>query len=120
MRTAPILIALSLLAGCVGPRYDWGNYEDSLYRHYRNPAEQNQFSTELATTLARAEASGKVPPGLYAEYGYQLYEAGRYAEARNYFEKENALWPESRVLMARLIELCAKAQDKADQPETQP
>ncbi|OPZ58697.1 MAG: hypothetical protein BWY87_01341 [Deltaproteobacteria bacterium ADurb.Bin510] len=120
MRKAPILIVLVALTGCAGQRYEWGGYEDTLYRHYRRPAEAAEFTTRLGDDLHRAETSGKVPPGLYAEYGYALYEAGRYAEAQDYFKRESDLWPESRVLMARLIELCAKAQARAAQPEARP
>lgn len=106
------LILLALLSGCATQRYDWGNYESALYQHYRNPADQNLFATELAGTLARAESRGKVPPGLYAEYGYELYAAGRPDEAQVYFKKESALWPESRVMMTRLIDLCQKSANK--------
>mgnify|MGYP003591122687 CR=1 FL=1 len=104
---------LTLLAGCAGPRYEWGSYEPALYQHYRSPGEQAAFTSALAESLTRGEAKGKVPPGLYAEYGYQLYEAGRYDEAKAYFQKESAKWPESRVLMTRLIELCEQGRRKA-------
>ncbi len=59
---------------------------------------------DLKTVVLQAEQAGKrVPPGVYAEYGYALYEEGQYGPAIEYFKKEHEQWPESRVLMEKMI-----------------
>lgn len=103
------LMALALLAaaatGCAPQRaYHWGRYDAALYQHYQNPAEREAWLTSLKTTLLEAQQEGRrVPPGLFAEYGYALLEEGSTREAVVYFEKEKATWPESAVLMEKMI-----------------
>ena len=107
-------ITVLVLTGCVQRRYDWNNYDQELYNHYKNPAETEQFIAGLKQSVERSEASGKVPPGLYAEYGYILYETGNYPEAIKFFTKEQNRWPESRALMAKMIDNSRKKTAKAE------
>jgi hypothetical protein len=101
------ILAMALATGaCTGPRsyYHWGSYNEALYAHYRAPQERQAWIEALKTTILEAEqASEKVPPGIYAEYGYALFEEGQGPQAIAYFEKEKALWPESRFLMEKMI-----------------
>lgn len=106
----PRILAVALLAAstsaCVGRQtmYHWGAYDSALYGHYRNPSEREAWITALRTTIGEAEQEGRrVPPGLYAEYGYALVEEGNTREAIAYFQKEKAQWPESAVLMDKMI-----------------
>lgn len=100
-------VAALLVVGCVAPQqrlYAWGKYDSALYTHYKKPAERTQWVTNLKTIIAEAEQAGaKVPPGMYAEFGYALFEEGQRDGAVTYFEKEKALWPESRVFMDKMI-----------------
>ena len=101
-------IALVLLAsagpGCAPrTRYAWGKYDSTLYTHYKNPQDQEAYLERLGEIVREAEAQDRVPPGLYAEYGYALYQKGSTGEALAYFEKERAKWPESNVLMEKMI-----------------
>lgn len=58
----------------------------------------------LFKIIEESTANGMVvPPGIYADYGYGLYQIKNYQEAIQYFEKEKALWPEATPLMERLI-----------------
>jgi hypothetical protein len=102
-----LVLALALCAGgCAGPTsyYHWGRYNETLYAHYRAPQQREAWIEGLKTTILEAEqADRKMPPGVYAEYGYALFEEGLTAEAIVYFQKEKALWPESRFLMDKLI-----------------
>ena len=102
---ACILIStLLLVAGCAQPSlYVWDNYDQKLYDHYKNPAEYDQFVEGIKVTIEKGDESGKVPPGLYAEYGFVLYEKGKFEESLTYFKKESDKWPESRILMAKMI-----------------
>lgn len=112
---AAAVLSLSVLAqGCAsGRKYAWGNYDTTLYAHYRNPQDLGAHLERLEEIVRKAEAEspGRVPPGLYAEYGYALYEAGRTDEAIVWFEKEKAQWPESSVLMEKMIRNARRRQE---------
>lgn len=90
--------------GCAPPAlYQWGEYEDSLYRRY---VKEDIAGAEayLRETLVAAELKSRVPPGVYADYGFLLYRRGDYAGAIEKFEQEKRAFPESAALMSKLIE----------------
>ena len=87
-----ILIAVLITMGCVQTRYSWNNYDQKLYNHYKNPAAYDQYILDLSEIIASGEETGKVPPGIYAEYAFMLYEKGNFPEAINYFKKEQDKW----------------------------
>jgi hypothetical protein len=113
-----LLLAFALAAGgCAspGPRsyYHWGN--ETLYQHYHAPQERQAWVEGLKTTILEAEQAGdKIPPGIYAEYGYALFEEGETGPAIVYFRKEQALWPESRFLMEKMVR---NAEQRGRQPK---
>jgi hypothetical protein len=110
-------IAILMMTGCAAQgQYAWQNYDQKLYNHYKNPAKSEQFIEDLRDIIQYGEESGKVPPGIYAEYGYVLYEQGNFPEAIEYFKKEQAKWPESNVIMTKMIN---NAQKKSAQAEKQ-
>lgn len=111
-----IAVTILMITGCVQTRYSWQNYDQKLYNHYKNPAEYDQFVEDLKDIMEKGEDSGKIPPGIYAEYGYVLYEKGNFSEAINYFKKEQDKWPESNVIMTKMIN---NAQKKFAQAEKQ-
>lgn len=100
-----------LLLGCVAPgKYKWGNYESSLYASYKDPAQQAAYLAELERVTSLDKSQGKiVAPGLHAEYGYLLLQAGKHADAIRQFQAEKQKWPESTQLMDKLIQLASKA-----------
>jgi len=108
--------ALFVVIGCAPPRYAWNNYDYKLYQHYKNPAEYDQFVENLKEIIEDGEETGKVPPGIYAEYGFALYEKGNYQEAVKYFKLENDKWPESHVLMAKMIQNAQMRGKQGKQP----
>ena len=94
-------------AGCAQqrPMYHWAGYDGRLYQHYRHPQDQEAWAVSMREVVLAAEREGRtVPPGIYAEYGYALFEEGDHASAIAYFEKERDLRPESRALMDKMIE----------------
>jgi len=101
---ACMLVALTCGTGCA-PRslYDWGEYEDSLYLRY-NSSDFAQAETAVAETLPTTAHPSRVPPGVYADYGFLLYRRGDYARAIQFFEKEQTTYPESSLLMTKLID----------------
>lgn len=99
-----VMFLFALAQGCAPrTRYAWGKYDSTLYSHYKNPQDKEAHLERLKEIVQEAEAQDRVPPGLYAEYGYALYESGNIREALSYFEKEKAKWPESNVLMEKMI-----------------
>jgi hypothetical protein len=103
-RLFSVVLVILFLAGCAAqPRYTWCKYDCLLYDHYKNPVQNEEFIEALKEAVLKGEAAGQVPPGIYAEYGYVLYEQGNNPLAIQYFQKEADKWPESRVFMAKMI-----------------
>jgi hypothetical protein len=108
LRPIPLLVLLLLaLPGCA-PRttYHWGEYEDSLYKREKDTSEAGQARAfqMLEATIRDAEArKGRVPPGVYADYGYLLFRQGKTDEAVGFFRKEAETYAESRYLMEAII-----------------
>ncbi len=99
--------ALLLVAGCAagtgGRLYDWPGYERGLAEQL---LEHDPAAAEAAYARAIAESTqrrGRVPPGLYGDYGFLLYLRGDYAGAIAAFEREKTLFVEATPLMDRLI-----------------
>lgn len=102
------MVGLALLLGlgaCAQPKtmYTWGGYSGNLLGYYKNSYSLEQYSQKLRASIEQAEAKGKVPPGIYAEYGYALLETGDSQQALVYFAKESEAWPESAVFMSKII-----------------
>ena len=98
-----LTLPLLLFSSCAQTHYSWNGYDQALYDHYKSPAEREQYIETLRVIILSAEESGKIPPGLYAEYGYTFYEVGNYQQAIQYFQREADLWPESRYFMNKMI-----------------
>lgn len=103
------------LSGCAKTHYAWNNYDTNLYNHYKDPSQKEEFALKLKEALQDAEASKRVPPGIYAEYGFLLYEQGNSLQAIHYYQKEYDLWPESRFFMTKMIN-AAKKRIKPEKP----
>lgn len=102
--------ALLLAAGCAPQTmYTWRGYDDALYAHYKNPQDHAKHVERMRTIVTETEAAGvRMPPGVYAEYGYALLEESRFDESVTYFGKEKATWPESAVLMEKMVRNVAR------------
>ncbi len=104
LKSLPVPFSI-LLSGCApGGLFYWGDYEDSLYQRYieHNPAQAEIY---LQQTIAEAEHNRyRMPPGVYADYGFMLYRRGDKPAAIAYFSKEKETYPESSALMTKLIE----------------
>jgi len=100
------LAAVLCLAACAQPKllYTWGGYPEHLLKYQQKSSTLAEYARNLRQDISLAEAGGKVPPGLYAEYGYALLESGNAQEAVTYFAKESEAWPESAAFMHKMIE----------------
>ncbi|WP_194755491.1 DUF4810 domain-containing protein [Aliidiomarina indica] len=100
------LTAMLLLAGCQTNQhmYQWGNYEETLFTYFHEPAVKDEMLEKYLDFLARSSRDSKrVAPGLFAEAGTFLFEAGDFEGAIRFYELEAKLWPQSRPLMETLI-----------------
>jgi hypothetical protein len=106
-RIAVLAVALAC-AACRSaqppPLYRWSGYEQAVYEHQRAPQEREAWVASLwrVIEICRQKRT-RAPPGVYAEYGYALYEEGRTADAIPWFELEAKEWPESRVFMQKMV-----------------
>jgi hypothetical protein len=126
MRRLIPVIAVAALAlasvGCAGKTYvyAWGNYDDALYSFYKSPGERQKYVAALKAIILATERDGtKIPPGIYAEYGYALCEEGNAAEATAYYRREMQAWPASTVFMEKMI-AAAQRQPKPGPPQGPP
>lgn len=94
------------LAACQPPqKYYWGGYSSALYDYYADPAAEAAYEKTL-DDIVGAEAKGqKVPPGMYAEYGYEELSRGNADRAVDLFRHEKQAWPESAAFMDKAIAL---------------
>jgi len=104
------LLPAMLAAGCAGPgtMYEWGNYQPALLDNTKSD-DNEKFEEKLRETIEKGEEKDAVPPGVYAELGYVLLNSQRPAEAITYFEKEKSRFPESTVLMDKMIASAQRA-----------
>lgn len=115
LRSLMVLSAALVLTACAAPsKYNWGNYEGSLYSYYKDTSKTAEHAAELQRTITDSEATGKlVAPGLYAEYGFLMLQEGKSKDAIAQFEKEKAKWPESTYLMDNMIRLASSSSAKS-------
>lgn len=111
VRLCVLFLLFSFAYGCVTsqkPMYYWGNYSSSLYGLKKNPGEEtmNLHIKALDDIILKSkEMDLKVPPGIYAEYGMYLLQADKKAEAKEMFLAEKHIYPESSLLMDRMIKV---------------
>lgn len=102
-----IILLVLLLTACQKQGiYYWGDYSETYYDEMKNPCEATSAAhlKSLETIIERSKVKNlAVPPGVHAEYGYIMLKAGKVEVAIASFEQEKSLYPESRVLMDRLI-----------------
>ncbi len=93
------LILLSLI-GCAGKTiYYWGDYSGTLYDMKKEPSDKSRSShkAELNKMILKATSKNKrVPPAIYFELAMMEAEDGNEKLAKQYFTKEQELYPESK------------------------
>lgn len=127
------LAGIVLLAGCASNSlYHWGDYSDSLeYRYEKEDIaqaeqllRQQMASYQHGSGVPATSDVRRVPPGMYADYGFLLFRRGDMAGAIAFFQREKEAFPESTGLMNKLIERIRKKTGTAgpapDGPDTSP
>ena len=108
-----IAIPAFLLVSCMPQNqlYSWENYEKTSYNYLKNSDEKT--TQELIETYQKIIEKQKgtrkvVPPGVYADYGFILLQANKTAEGKEMLLKEEALYPESKVFIDRILTMIEK------------
>lgn len=86
----------------------WGNYSKTLYQVKTNPGDESNkaHESELMSIVEKSrDMNLKVPPGVYAELGIYASGRGDKSSAKNYFQLEQEVYPESSVLMSRALDI---------------
>lgn len=100
---ATLACAAALTACAPTSRFEWGGYEQALYAYSQNPENRGVYKESLEKAIERGRARDAIAPGLLAELGYLHLEEGNSVEALKYFREERTRFPESAVLMDRVI-----------------
>lgn len=103
-----MLISMTLVGCATGPKplYHWGSFPEQTYLMYSHPgkaapsAQISKFEAEIEKSKGRNLA---VPPGLYAHLGLMYLQENQFAKASEYFQLERQVYPESTVIMDRLL-----------------
>jgi hypothetical protein len=109
-----ICIAATLcLVSCIAPKtlYSWENYDDTSFKYlkYSDDKSTEQLIKTYQKLIEKQKGTLKVvPPGVYADYGFILLQADRTTEGKEMLEKENALYPESKVFIDRILKMFEK------------
>ena len=102
-----VLAATGLLAGCKSPDvYYWGHCDSVIYDMYNKPekASPEQLAAILEEDAQKAASKNKpLPPGFHAQLGYLYAQMGKTDLARQQYEMEKQMYPESSVLMNRML-----------------
>ena len=110
-KTVLALIALSLvLVGCGGGAtslYRWGEFPQQTYNYMseRSKVSPLEQIARLEKDIEKSKAENRaVPPGLYAHLGLLNLDIQNAQQAAMYFQLEKQVYPESTVLMNRLLQ----------------
>ncbi|MCH7394871.1 DUF4810 domain-containing protein [Acinetobacter dispersus] len=102
------LITIGLVGCAAGPQplYSWGSYTQQTYLMYNQPEKATPSAQiiKLEAEIEKAKAKNQaVPPGLYAHLGLLSLQVNNAQKAVEYFQLERQVYPESTVLMDRLL-----------------
>jgi len=104
-----VFFALLIMStyGC-GPKrlYHYGSYSNTLYDYRKDSNHENLMKhiKEMESIVVESNEQGmRIPPGLYGEMGYMYLKAKNTGKALEYFNRERNLYPESIILMDRMI-----------------
>jgi len=101
------------LNGCAVQKqlYYFGDYSNTLYSSKKFQDEESllKHKQELEKIISESETKKMlVPPGIYAELGFLNLKSNNSKEAIVLFQTEAKIYPESKYLMDRLIQMANK------------
>ena len=99
-------LAAAVPAAAETPLYSWYDYQDDAYRYMKkgDSASMANLMKSYEQIIRRQNGLRRtVPPGIYADYGWLLIKSGRTQDGIAMLRKEMELYPESAVLMQRML-----------------
>ncbi len=118
MKPKLIVIAVSFVAviffsGCVANKqmYYWGEYSDTLYDAKKTPGYESlaKHKEMLENIVEESQKRNlRLPPGVCAELGYLYALQNNTKKAVQLFQTEKQTYPESTILMDRMIQQTEK------------
>ena len=112
-----LVLGVALVEGCASRKmYSWGRYQDLVYASYVHPDKvptAKQVERMEADYRKAAARHRRVHPGFHAHLGHLYLQLGKTDAAREQFEKEKAEFPESAVLVDRLLSKLTKHESAA-------
>lgn len=115
-----MLVLVSLISCAPKKMYNWQDYSKTLYAYKKDSNEESllKHMKELEKIIEVSNQNNmRVPPGVYGELGFYYLRINKTKEAVAYFNFEKQLYPESRILMDRLIQKTAAAKTISDDAE---
>ncbi|MDR1973691.1 MAG: DUF4810 domain-containing protein [Bacteroidales bacterium] len=108
--TPVILIFLSTLLCSCAPKalYSFYDYDNMSYKFLKNQDDKTieDFMKCYQQIINKQKgARNIVPPGVYADYGFFLYQKGENKEAIEMLNKEISFYPESKPFIGRIIKM---------------
>jgi hypothetical protein len=103
---ASAISLLSISCASQKPMYYWGDYSDSLYDCKKKPGAETLAKHKAALEKIIEESTKRemrIPPGVCAELGYVYAAQNNSKKAIELFNMEKQTYPESSLLMDRLI-----------------
>jgi hypothetical protein len=102
------LMTLLFFFGCSAKKqmYYWGDYSDSLYHSKKEPGVESlaKHKEVLENIVDESKSRNlRIPPGICAELGYLYAANNNTKKAVELFQMEKQTYPESTILMDRLI-----------------
>lgn len=84
--------------------YYWSGYQQAISSANDTAERVKTSEASLLGLIEKSDAAGrKIAPGVLGEYGYFFFERGEFDTAIYWFEREIGAWPESAVLMKKMI-----------------
>lgn len=84
--------------------YYWSGYHNAIASANDTAEKVKSSEAALRRLIKKSDEAGRrIAPGLLAEYGYFFFERGEFDTAIYWFEREIGEWPESAVLMKKMI-----------------
>lgn len=106
-------ILLFMLGSCSSSYYAWYDYDEQSYQY--NKVEDQQARQNLMKTYNKMirKPNGtlkKVPPGVYADYGYLLLVENKTEEGIKMLKKEIELYPASKPFIMYILKTLEEKQ----------
>lgn len=117
-----LLFVVVFLISCAPKRmYNWENYSETLYAYKKDASDESllKHMKELEKIIEVSKQNNmRIPPGVYGELGYYYLRSNRTKESIEYFNLEKQSYPESGILMERLIQKAEEANQLTDEVQS--